>query len=330
MIPDVKLLRRPKHTSSATAARATRFRARDVISILDFSTADLEHLFRTADRMRRFVRTRTSLLSDSVMASLFFEPSTRTRLSFETAIKRLGGAVIGFAEPSVSSAAKGESLDDTIRMTDSYADIIVIRHPKEGSAQTAADIASAPVLNAGDGVQHHPTQAMIDLYTIWREFGKVDGLQAAIVGDLKHGRAAASFAYGISKFKRVRLSFVSPSSLRARGEVMDYLSARSVPVKETESLADAVGEADVIYVTRVQKERFPDPAEYDRVKGSYVVDLKTIAGAKDTMIILHPLPRVDELAVEVDSSSHARYFEQASNGVPLRMALLALVLGKIR
>jgi len=276
------------------------------------------------------VRGRTNLLSDRVMASLFFEPSTRTRLSFETAMNRLGGAVIGFSEPGVTSIAKGETLEDTIRMTDNYADLIVIRHPKEGSAQIAADVANVPVINAGDGSQHHPTQAMIDLYTIWREFGEIDGLHAAIVGDLKHGRAAASFAYGISKFKSVRLSFVSPSSLRAKKEVMDYLSSSNVPVTETENLADATRQADVIYVTRVQKERFADPAEYEKVKGSYVLNLATIANAKDRMIVLHPLPRVDELAVEVDSSPHARYFEQANNGVPLRMALLALVVGKAR
>ena len=276
------------------------------------------------------MRGRTNLLSDRVMASLFFEPSTRTRLSFETAMNRLGGAVIGFSEPGVTSIAKGETLEDTIRMTDNYADLIVIRHPKEGSAQIAADVANVPVINAGDGSQHHPTQAMIDLYTIWREFGEIDGLHAAIVGDLKHGRAAASFAYGISKFKSVRLSFVSPSSLRAKKEVMDYLSSSNVPVTETENLADATRQADVIYVTRVQKERFADPAEYEKVKGSYVLNLATIANAKDRMIVLHPLPRVDELAVEVDSSPHARYFEQANNGVPLRMALLALVVGKAR
>lgn len=320
----------PKNKPARTDPSAKRFRGRDVISILDFSRADLEYLFRTAERMRRFVRGRTNLLSDRVMASLFFEPSTRTRLSFETAMNRLGGAVIGFSEPGVTSIAKGETLEDTIRMTDNYADLIVIRHPKEGSAQIAADVANVPVINAGDGSQHHPTQAMIDLYTIWREFGEIDGLHAAIVGDLKHGRAAASFAYGISKFKSVRLSFVSPSSLRAKKEVMDYLSSSNVPVTETENLADATRQADVIYVTRVQKERFADPAEYEKVKGSYVLNLATIANAKDRMIVLHPLPRVDELAVEVDSSPHARYFEQANNGVPLRMALLALVVGKAR
>lgn len=280
--------------------------------------------------MRRFVRGRTDLLSDRVMASLFFEPSTRTRLSFETAMNRLGGAVVGFSEPGVSSIAKGETLEDTIRMTDSYADLIVMRHPKEGSAQIAANVANVPVINGGDGSQHHPTQAMIDLYTIWREFGEIDGLHAAIVGDLKHARTTASFAYGISKFKNVQLSLVSPSSLRIKEEVMEYLSSSNIPVTETENLADATREADVIYVIRVQKERFADLAEYERVKGSYVLDLKTIANAKDRMIILHPLPRNYELPVEVDSSPHARYFEQANNGVPLRMALLALVLGKTR
>jgi aspartate carbamoyltransferase catalytic subunit len=319
-----------KNKPARGSLNAKRFEGRDVISILDFSRVDLEYLFRTAENMRRFVKGRTNLLSDRVMASLFFEPSTRTRLSFEAAMNRLGGTVIGFSEPGVSSIAKGETLEDTIRMTDGYADLIVIRHPREGSAQIAADVASVPVINAGDGSQHHPTQAMIDLYTIWREFGEIDGLHAAIVGDLKHGRAAASFAYGVSKFKNVKLSLVSPNSLKAKKEVMDYLSSNNVPVTENENLEDATRQADIIYVTRIQKERFADPAEYERVKGSYVLDLHSIAKAKNGMIILHPLPRVDELAVEVDSSPHARYFEQAKNGVPLRMALLALVLGKTR
>jgi len=306
------------------------FKGRDVISVLDFSRGELERLFRVADRMRKFMKHRTSVLRTKLMASLFFEPSTRTRLSFETAMARLGGAVVGFAEPGATSIAKGETLEDTVRMVDAYTDVIVMRHPKEGSALRAAEVADVPVINAGDGSQHHPTQAMLDLYTIWREFGKVDGLHAAIVGDLKHGRAAASLIYGLSKFDHIKLSFVSPSSLRIKKEVADNLSEKNVSMFETENLADIIGEADIIYVTRVQKERFTDPTEYERVKGSYSLDLKAIAGAKDRMIVLHPLPRVDELATEVDSSSHARYFDQAKNGVPVRMALLALVLGKAR
>jgi aspartate carbamoyltransferase catalytic subunit len=306
------------------------FKKRDVISVLDFSRSELEHLFRVADRMRKFMNSRTSVLRTNLMASLFFEPSTRTRLSFETAMTRLGGAMVGFAEPSATSIAKGETLEDTIRMVDAYTDVVVMRHPKEGSASRAAEVANVPVINAGDGSQHHPTQAMLDLYTIWREFGKVDGLHVAIVGDLKHGRAAASLIYGLSIFDRVKLSFVSPSQLRIRKEIADYLSDKNISISETENLADVTGEADIIYVTRVQKERFSDPAEYERAKGSYSLDLKAIAGAKDRMIVLHPLPRVDELATEVDSSPHARYFEQAKNGVPIRMALLALVLGKVR
>lgn len=307
-----------------------RFKSRDVISVLDFSSGELNHLFRVADSMRRFMRTRARVLSDSVMASLFFEPSTRTRLSFETAMVRLGGGVIGFAEPGMSSIAKGESLEDTIRMADSYADIIVIRHPKEGSAQIAADTASVPVINAGDGSQHHPTQAMIDLYTIWREFGGVEGLHAVIMGDLKHSRAAASFAYGMSEFDRVALSLVSPDSLRIKKQLKDHFSTRGIQVRETENLSDVLADADVIYLTRVQKERFEDPTEYEKVRGAYSLGLDSIRGAKERMIILHPLPRVDELATEVDSSPHARYFEQARNGVPIRMALLALILGKCR
>jgi aspartate carbamoyltransferase catalytic subunit len=306
------------------------FKGRDVISVLDFSKGELEHIFRVADRMRRFMKGRTTLLKNDVMGSLFFEPSTRTRLSFETAMTRLGGGVIGFAEPSATSLAKGETLEDTIRMVDAYANVIVMRHPKEGSASKAAEVANVPVINGGDGSQHHPTQAMIDLYTIWRQFGKVDGIHAAVVGDLKHGRAAASFVYGISKFDNVALSLVSPTSLRVRKEVADHVSSKGIPMTETENLSDVIKDADVLYVTRVQRERFSDPTEYERVKGTYVLNLAAISGTKDKMIVLHPLPRVDELATEIDSTPHARYFEQAENGVPIRMALLALVLGKTK
>ena len=306
------------------------FKGRDVISVLDFSRRDLEHLFRVADRMRRVMIRGTTLLKTNLVASLFFEPSTRTRLSFETAVARLGGRVVGFSEPGGTSIAKGETLEDTIKMVDAYTDIIVMRHPKEGSASKAAEVADHPVINGGDGSQHHPTQAMLDLYTIWREFGKVDGVHTAVVGDLKHGRAATSLIYGLSKFVHVKLSLVSPSSLKVREEVSDYLSKENMSMSETESLADVIGDVDVVYVTRIQRERFSESAEYERLKGSYCLDLKSISGAKNRMIVLHPLPRVDELATEVDSSPHARYFEQAKNGVPVRMALLALVLGKTK
>ena len=306
------------------------FKGRDVISILDFSRYELEHVFRVANKMRGIMKHGTTLLKTNLMASLFFEPSTRTRLSFETAMARLGGRVVGFAEPGGTSIAKGETLEDTIRMVDAYTDIIVMRHPKEGSASSAAQVADHPVINAGDGSQHHPTQAMLDLFTIWRELGKVDGLHVAVVGDLKHGRAATSLIYGLSKFDHVRLSLVSPSLLKIRNEVADYLSEKNISMSETENLTDVIRDADVVYVTRIQKERFSDPAEYERVKGSYCLDLRAISGTNDQMIILHPLPRVDELATEVDSSPHAKYFEQAKNGVPVRMALLALILGKAR
>ncbi len=306
------------------------FKGRDVLSVLDFSRNELEHICRVADKMRSVMKHGTTLLKANIVASLFFEPSTRTRLSFDTAVARLGGRVVGFAEPGATSIAKGETLEDTIRMVDAYTDVIVMRHPKEGSAASAAQVADHPVINAGDGSQHHPTQAMLDLFTIWRELGKVDGLNVAVVGDLKHGRAATSLIYGLSKFDRVRLSLVSPSSLKIRNEVADYLSEKNISTSETENLTDVIRHVDVVYVTRVQRERFSDPAEYERLRGSYCLDLRAISGAKDRMIILHPLPRVDELAAEVDSSPHARYFEQAKNGVPVRMALLALILGKAR
>jgi aspartate carbamoyltransferase catalytic subunit len=316
-------------TAGRRAAKMS-LKGRDLITIDDLSNGEIEGIFNNADEMSENMSNQYGLCRGMVMASLFFEPSTRTRLSFETAMARLGGRVVGFAEPGGSSMAKGETLEDTIRMVDAYTDIIVMRHPKEGSASSAAQVADHPVINAGDGSQHHPTQAMLDLFTIWRELGKVDGLHVAVVGDLKHGRAATSLIYGLSKFDHVRLSLVSPSSLKIRSEVADYLSEKNISMSETENLTDVIRDADVVYVTRIQKERFSDPAEYERVKGSYCLDLRAISGTNDQMIILHPLPRVDELATEVDSSPHAKYFEQAKNGVPVRMALLALILGKAR
>lgn len=302
------------------------FKGRDVISILDFSRNELEIIFEEADKMQEYVNSSLKLLEGKVMATAFFEPSTRTRLSFETAMLRLGGKVIGFVNPAVTSIAKGETLADTIRMLDTYADVIVIRHSIEGAAKFAAEIAESPVINAGDGTRHHPTQAMIDLYTIRRCLEDINGLEIGVLGDLKYGRAATSFIYGVTRYKVKRLYLISPPQLRCRSEVIEYLKSRNILYVETTKLDDVIGDLDVLYVTRIQKERFPDPAEYERVRGSYRVTMSHLEEAKDNLIILHPLPRVDELPSELDSTKYAKYFEQARNGVPVRMALLKLLM----
>mgnify|MGYP000032261473 CR=1 FL=1 len=299
---------------------------KDVITIIDITRDELETLFEETDAMLKYRRSKLNILHGKVMATAFFEPSTRTRLSFETAMLRLGGAVIGFSEPSRTSIAKGETFADTIRMLSSYADIIVIRHSIEGAAKFAAEIADVPIVNAGDGTRHHPTQAMIDIYTVRRNFDNLEGLEVGVLGDLKYGRAATSFIYGIAKYPIKRLYLISPPQLKCRREVKEYLKQTKVSFEEVERLDDVVSNLDVLYVTRIQKERFPDPAEYERIRGSYRVTRAHLKEARDNLIILHPLPRVDELPNEIDSTKHAKYFEQASYGVPLRMALLKLIL----
>ncbi len=266
------------------------------------------------------------LLEGRVVALAFFEPSTRTRLSFETAAKRLGAETIGFTSEEGISIAKGETLADTIRMLDAYADVIVIRHRYEGAALYAAEVAESPVINAGDGKQHHPTQAMLDLYTVRRLFGRIDGLVYGVLGDLRYGRAASSFILALTRFNPEKVYLISPPLLRVRPEVRMVLEEHGVRFEEVERLEDVIGELDVLYVTRIQKERFPDPREYEKVKGSYRVSRRLLEEkAKPTLKILHPLPRVDELPAEVDETRYAAYFQQARFGVPVRMALLALV-----
>ena len=297
-----------------------------MISILDFERRELERLFELTDEIRRNPQAFAGELRGYIMATAFFEPSTRTRLSFQTAMLRLGGSYIDLGELERSSVAKGESFADTIRMLDSYADVIVVRHRLEGAAKYAAEIASAPVINAGDGRKNHPTQAMLDLYTVRTLKGEVDGLVYGVLGDLRFGRAAASFILGLSLFKPSKVYLISPPLLRARPEVLEVLRSKGVDYEEVESLEKVVRELDVLYVTRVQKERFPDPAEYERVRGSYVVNASSLREAKEGLIVLHPLPRVDELGFDLDSTKHAKYFEQAALGVPVRMALLKAIL----
>jgi len=275
--------------------------------------------------MEPLAKSGSDMLRGKLLATLFFEPSTRTMLSFESAMHRLGGLAIGFSEPGVSSVKKGENLADTVRVVESYADILVLRHPLEGAARLAAEFASVPIINAGSGAEEHPTQALLDLYTMMKEKDAIDGLNVALVGDLRYGRTVHSLSYALSNYK-VRLFLISPESLRMRREVLETVKGKMKVVEKT-ALEDVISELDVLYVTRIQKERFPDPAEYAKVKGVYKIDLNLLKDAKKDLIILHPLPRVDEIAPEVDATPHARYFQQVWNGIVTRMALLALILG---
>ena len=304
------------------------FKGRDIISIKDFSREEIEYIIDYAKRMVPYAKgeKHTDLLKENILSSLFFEPSTRTRLSFESAMNRLGGRVIGFAEPSSTSQKKGESLADTIRMADSYSDAIVIRHPQEGAARLSAEFAKAPVLNAGDGAGQHPTQCLLDLFTIFTEKKKIKGNNIILLGDLKYGRTVHSLAYALSLFK-ADLTFVSPETLKMPKEVINECKELGVEPTNTTNLEKAVKEADVLYVTRIQKERFPDAEEYNRVVGTYKVNSALLKDAKKDLIIMHPLPRVVEIDPEVDFTPHALYFKQAFNGVPVRMALLSLILG---
>jgi len=305
-----------------------KFNQRDIISIKDFSKEEIEYILEYAKRMIPYAtgEKHTTHLSQQILATLFFEPSTRTRLSFESAMHRLGGSVIGFADPSGTSQKKGESLADTIRMADSYSDAIVIRHPQEGAARLAAEFSEVPILNAGDGAGQHPTQCLLDLFTIWSEKKKVKGNNIVLVGDLKYGRTVHSLAYALSMFK-ADLTFVSPETLKMPKEVINECKEFGVEPISTSNLEKAIKEADVLYVTRIQKERFPDAEEYNRVVGSYKIDNTLLQQAKPDLIVMHPLPRIVEIDPEVDKTQHAIYFKQAFNGVPIRMALLSLILG---
>jgi len=304
-----------------------RFRGRDVISVLDFSKEEIEYLFKLTDHY--LSNGYKEVLRSKVMAVAFFEPSTRTRLSFEAAMKRLGGSVIGFSSEEGTSVAKGEKFVDTIRMLDSYADVIVIRHRYEGSARLAAEVAEHPVINAGDGRNEHPTQALLDLYTIYRLRGDVSNLVIGLIGDLKYARVVNSFLYILTIFKPKKIYLISHPLLRLREDVRRFVESRNVSVEEVFDINEVLSELDVLYVTRIQKERFPDPLEYEKVRNTYRITAEISRRCKDDLIILHPLPRVDELDRSLDSTKHAAYFKQASFGVPLRAALLTLILGGV-
>jgi len=311
--------------------RTAPWYGKDIISVKQFGRDDLEYVFGVAHEMRGMVeRVGTfDLLKGKILANLFYEPSTRTSSSFTAAMERLGGSVIPINEVKYSSVTKGESLTDTIRTLECYADVIVLRHPETGSAAIAAKAARKPVINAGDGIGEHPTQALLDTFTIFEELGagQIDGMTVTMLGDLKYGRTVHSLARLLSLFK-VKINYVSPEILRMPKEVMDEVAGKGIPQAEFSSLEKVLPETDVLYVTRVQKERFEDPADYEKVKGAYVIDPAIMKAAKQDMIVMHPLPRVGEIGVDFDDDPRAAYFRQMEYGLYVRMALLAMVLGK--
>jgi len=303
-----------------------RLSSKDVLRADQFGVNEIDRILEAARRYEAALDVGEVLdeLRGKILATLFFEPSTRTRLSFEAAMLRLGGRVISVAEAKSSSAAKGESLHDTIKTVEGYADVIVLRHPRIGAAAEAAQATDVPVLNAGDGAGQHPTQSLLDLYTIVKEQGRVDGLTIALAGDLKNGRTVHSLADLLANYD-VEFVFAAPDALRMPHEIVERLRASGIPIRETESLVDAIQACDVLYMTRIQRERFDDPSEYERLKDAYVLSRDMLSAARESITIMHPLPRVNEIATDVDDHSGAAYFRQAANGVPIRMALLALV-----
>ncbi len=294
-----------------------------LISIHDFSCDEIHKTLEMAAGFE--ANPFQPFLKGKIVASIFFEPSTRTRLSFETAANRLGARIIGFSDVDSTSITKGESLKDTIKMVSNYADLIIMRHPLEGSARYASEVSSVPVINAGDGANQHPTQTMLDLYSILKTQGTLENLRINMVGDLKYGRTVHSLMQAMSYFNPTFV-FTSPEELKMPQEYKDYLTAKGIKYYETKNLNEGINDADIIYMTRVQKERFTDPIEYERVKNVYSLNLSMISNCKPNMKILHPLPRVNEISQDIDNSSHAYYFEQAENGVYTRMAIIAKLL----
>lgn len=309
--------------------RSAPFYGKDILSVKQFSRDDLTYIFEVAHEMREMVaRVGTfDLLKGKILANLFYEPSTRTSSSFTAAMERLGGSVIPINEVKYSSVSKGESLPDTVRTLECYADVIVLRHPEVGASAEAARYARKPIINAGDGVGEHPTQALLDLFTILEELGEADGLSVTMLGDLKYGRTVHSLARLLSLYD-VTLNYVSPEILRMPAEILAEVGAKEIPQGETRNLEDVLAATDVLYVTRVQKERFENLDDYEKVRGLYVITPETLAQAKERMIVMHPLPRVGEISMEVDDDPRAAYFRQMEYGLYIRMALLAMVLGK--
>jgi aspartate carbamoyltransferase catalytic subunit len=301
---------------------------RHVISVHDLPAEEIVDVLDRAEDMLATARGEATmdLLKGKVLACIFFEPSTRTRLSFETAMNRLGGGVIGFAGTEATSVVKGETLADTIRMVSGYADAVVLRHPREGAAKLATEFSSVPIINAGDGAGQHPTQTLLDLFTIRTEKKRLENLNITMVGDLRYGRTVHSLSIALSKFGNT-INLVSPEGLEMPEEVVGYLSDTGMLGKACHSPEEVIADTDILYVTRIQKERFPDLVEYEKVAGIYRVDPQLVSRGPEDMIIMHPLPRVKEITPEVDALPQAKYFVQAFNGVPVRMALLSMVMG---
>lgn len=293
---------------------------KSLVSIDDFSRDEILHIMDLAAYFE--ANPSQNLLDGKVVASLFFEPSTRTRLSFESAINRLRGRVIGFSDSSATSVSKGETLHDTIKVISNYCDMIVMRHPVEGAARYASEIASVPVVNAGDGANQHPSQTLLDLYSIIKTQGTLDGVNIMMVGDLKYGRTVHSLLHALSHFG-AKFTFVSPDELKMPVEYKTFLYEKGISYYETSDLMERIDEMDIIYMTRVQRERFADTMEYERVKNAYILKPEMLVNTKSTMKILHPLPRVNEIDKQVDDSPHAYYFEQTQNGVFARMAIIS-------
>ena len=299
-----------------------------LITMDDLTNDEILHILDDAERLLPVAQGKLylPLLRGRILGNLFFEPSTRTRMSFETAMKRLGGDVVNLGDVKTSSVVKGETLFDTIQMVDGYADVIAMRHPRQGAAQYAQDAASVPILNGGDGAGHHPTQTMLDLFTIKQAHGKLDGLKVVLAGDLRYGRTVHSLSHALVRFG-CELIFASPDLLKMPAEIVSDLKGHGAQVVETEDLYGSMEGADVVYMTRIQKERFADEDEYARCAGAYKLHARHLTDVKQEMIVMHPLPRVDEIDPSVDATRHARYFEQAFNGVVARMALLCRLLG---
>jgi len=297
---------------------------RDLISITDYSKEEYLKIMELAAEFEK--NPNQDLLKGKVVASLFFEPSTRTRLSFETAINRLGGKIVGFADPQNSSSTKGETLHDTIKMVSNYADLIVMRHPLEGAARYAAEVSPVPVINAGDGANQHPTQTLLDMYSILKTQGTFDNLNIFMVGDLKYGRTVHSLLMAMSQFENPIFNFIAPAELQMPEEYKMFLRENDIRYFEHREFTDIISEADIIYMTRVQKERFSDPMEYEQVKNIYILRNSMLENTKPNMKILHPLPRVNEIHTDVDQNEKAYYFTQALNGMYTREAIITHIM----
>ena len=298
------------------------FRLKNIISIKDFEREDIEYILDEASRLETIAKSKaiSTELKGKILGLMFFEPSTRTKMSFETAMKRLNGQCIGFENSGSSSVSKGESIADTAKMFEGYCDALVIRHELEGVSKFISDIVDIPVINAGDGAGQHPTQTLLDLYTIKNEIGSIDNLKIALIGDLKFGRTVHSLSNALTLFNNVKIYLVSPKELKMPQEILIDLNKTKVEYEEVDNIECIIDDVDVLYVTRIQKERFADISDYEKIKGAYIINKKMLEG-KDA-IVMHPLPRIDEIDTDVDDTKYNKYFTQAANAVPVRMAIL--------